>query len=119
MIEALIAGQRDPRALADLAMGKMHAKRKALIEALDGKLEDHHAVEARILLRHIDGLTRDIDDLTARAGELITQIPAARGIDADGPEAGGNPVPSPCPPSPGWTRSPAAAPSPPWRSSRK
>ena len=94
MIEALIAGQRDPRALADLARGKMRAKRKALIEALDGKFEDHHAVEARILLRHIDGLTRDIEDLTARAGELITQIPAAWGIDADGatgPEAGREP----------------------------
>jgi hypothetical protein len=79
MIEALIAGERNPRALADLARGKMRAKRKALTEALDGRFEDHHAVEARILLRHVDDLTRDIDDLTARAGELIAQIPAARG----------------------------------------
>ncbi len=94
MIEALIAGERNPRALADLARGKMRAKRKALIEALDGKFEGHHAVEARILLRHVDGLARDIDDLTARAGELIAQIPAAWGIDADGatgPEAGREP----------------------------
>jgi hypothetical protein len=94
MIEALIAGERNPKALADLARGKMRAKRKALAEALDGRFEDHHAVEARILLRHIDGLTRDIEDLTARAGELITQIPAAWGIDADGttgPAAGQEP----------------------------
>ena len=94
MIEALIAGQRDPRALADLARGKMRAKRKDLIAALDGKFEDHHAVEARILLRHIDDLTRDIDDLAARASELIAQIPAAWGIDADGttgPGAGKEP----------------------------
>jgi transposase len=94
MIEALIAGQRDPRALADLARGKMRAKRKALTEALDGRFEDHHAVEARILLRHVDELTRDIEDLTARAGELIAQIPAAWGIDADGatgPGAGQEP----------------------------
>ena len=94
MIEALIAGERNPKALADLARGKMRAKRKALTEALDGRFEDHHAVEARILLRHIDDLTRDIDDLTARAGELITQIPAAWGIDADGttgPGAGQEP----------------------------
>ena len=94
MIEALIAGQRDPRALADLARGKMRAKRTALIAALDGKFEDHHAVEARILLRHIDDLTRDIEDLTALAGELIAQIPAAWGIDADGttgPDAGNEP----------------------------
>ncbi|MDQ2810522.1 MAG: IS110 family transposase [Actinomycetota bacterium] len=94
MIEALIAGERNPRALADLARGKMRAKRTALIEALHGWFEDHHAVEARILLRHIDDLTRDIEDLTARAGELITQIPAAWGIDADGvtgPGAGREP----------------------------
>lgn len=94
MIEALIAGERNPKALADLARGKMRAKRKALAEALDGRFEDHHAVEARILLRHVDGLTRDIEDLTARAGELIAQIPAAWGIDADGatgPGAGQEP----------------------------
>jgi transposase len=94
MIEALIAGERNPRALADLARGKMRAKRKALTEALDGRFEDHHAVEARILLRHVDDLTRDIEDLTARAGELIAQIPAAWGIDADGttgPAAGKEP----------------------------
>ena len=94
MVEALIAGERSPRALADLARGKMRAKRKALTEALDGRFEDHHAVEARILLRHVDELTRDIEDLTARAGELIAQIPAAWGIDADGatgPGAGQEP----------------------------
>ena len=32
MIEALIAGERDPRRLADLARGKMKVKRSALIE---------------------------------------------------------------------------------------
>src|SRR6266702_1934310 len=37
MLEALIAGQRDPRRLAELARGKMKAKRPALIEALTGR----------------------------------------------------------------------------------
>src|SRR5690348_14768415 len=37
MIEALIAGQRDPARLADLARGRMKAKRAALIEALTGR----------------------------------------------------------------------------------
>ena len=94
MIEALIAGQRNPRVLAGLSIGRMRAKRAELAEALDGRFEDHHAVEARILLRHVDDLTRDIEDLTARAGELIAQIPAAQGVDADGatgPEAGREP----------------------------
>jgi transposase len=94
MTGALINGQRDPRALADLAQGAMRSKRKALIEALSGTWEDHHSVEARILLSHIDALARDIDDLTARASELIAQIPGAQGIDADGttgPGAGRGP----------------------------
>jgi transposase len=37
MIEALIAGERDPRRLAELARGKMRAKRGELITALDGR----------------------------------------------------------------------------------
>ena len=67
MIEALIAGQRNPKALADLAIGKMRAKRKELAEALDGRFEDHHAELARILLDQIDALTAQIDALDARS----------------------------------------------------
>ena len=57
MIEALITGQRNPRALADLAVGRMRPKRAALAEALDGKFEPHHGELARILLDQIDVLT--------------------------------------------------------------
>jgi transposase len=48
MIEALIAGQRDPARLADLARGRMKAKRAALVEALTGRFDDHHGELARI-----------------------------------------------------------------------
>ncbi len=94
MLEAMIAGQRSPKILADLAIGKMRAKRKELAEALDGKFEDHHGELARVLLDQIDALTAQIDQLSARAGELIAQIPAAWGVDADGttgPDAGKDP----------------------------
>ena len=37
MIEALIAGERSPRVLADLARGRMKARRAELIEALNGR----------------------------------------------------------------------------------
>jgi transposase len=43
MIEALIAGERSPRVLADLAIGKMKARRPALIEALTGRFAAHQA----------------------------------------------------------------------------
>jgi len=91
MLEAMIAGQRDPQKLADLARGKMKAKRAALVEALTGRFDDHHAELAAILLSQIDSLTAQIDALAARIGELITAIPAAQGVDADGstgPSAG-------------------------------
>jgi len=50
MIEALIAGERDSRALAEMARGGMKVKRGALVEALTGRLDDHHAELARILV---------------------------------------------------------------------
>jgi transposase len=77
MLEALIAGERDPRVLADLARGKMKAKRAALVEALTGRFDDHHAELARMLLDQIDGLSRQIDKLTIRIDALIAAIPAA------------------------------------------
>jgi transposase len=91
MVEALIAGQRDPKVLAGLARGKMKAKRAALIEALTGRFDDHHAELARMLLDQIDALTAQIGKLTARIEELIAAIPAAQGVNADGttgPHAG-------------------------------
>jgi hypothetical protein len=64
MIEALIAGQRNPKALADLANGRLAPKRAALAEALDGRFEPHHGELARILLDQIDALTEPDRQLT-------------------------------------------------------
>jgi transposase len=72
----------------------MKAKRAALIEALTGKFDDHHAELARMLLDQIDALNAQIGRLTSRIGELIAAIPAAQGTDADGitgPSAGTGP----------------------------
>jgi len=94
MVEALIAGERDPVVLAALARGRMKAKRAALIEALTGRFDDHHAELARMLLDQIDGLNAQIATLTSRVDDLIAAIPAARGVDADGstgPGAGNSP----------------------------
>jgi transposase len=71
MIEALIAGERDPRRLADLARGRMKTKRSALIAALDGRFDDHHAELARMLLDQIDALSAQIATLTTRIDHLL------------------------------------------------
>ena len=94
MLEALIAGERDPALLAGLARGKLKAKHGALAEALAGRFDDHHAELARMLLDQIDALGGQIGMLTTRIEELLAAIPAAHGVDADGttgPGAGSGP----------------------------
>ncbi|MGS2619246.1 IS110 family transposase [Micromonospora sp. LZ34] len=77
MLDAMIAGERDPRMLADLAHGRMRAKLPQLRQALTGYFEDHHAFICAAMLRRIDGLTADITTLDARIDELIAPFRAA------------------------------------------
>jgi transposase len=84
MIEALIAGERDPQALARLARGRMKVKHAALVQALTGRFDSHHGELARMLLDQYDALTAQITRLTTRIEELIAAIPEARGVDAGG-----------------------------------
>lgn len=69
MIEALIAGQRDPAVLAEMAIGRMRNKLPALVEALAGHFGPHHAVTARQILDHVDFL----DARIAAVSEQVTQ----------------------------------------------
>lgn len=75
MLEALIAGQRRPRVLADLARARMRLKHTDLVQALTGQFDDHHAELARIMLDQIDALTAQIDTLTARIDALLAAMP--------------------------------------------
>jgi transposase len=77
MLEALIAGQRDPHALADLARGRLKVKHAALVQALTGRFDDHHAMMARMLLDQIDALSTQIDRLTTVLDAAIAAMPAA------------------------------------------
>ena len=87
MVEALIAGQRDPQALADLARGRLRGKHPALVQALTGRFDDHHGELARILLDQIDRLDTQIAQLTTRIAELVNDIdpvPPASPLDSAG-----------------------------------
>jgi len=81
MIEALVAGERDPDVLADLALGKMRPKRAALREALKGQFDAHHAELIKMLLAQVDALSAQIDTLTARIDVLISALPGPTGVD--------------------------------------
>jgi transposase len=88
MIEALIAGQQDPAALADLAKGKMRRKIPALTEALTGHFRSHHAVACRQILEHVDFfddtiavLTEQINARTAAFDAIYRMLSPIPGLD--------------------------------------
>lgn len=91
MLKALIAGERDPRRLAGLARGKMRPKQAALVEALTGRFDDHHAEFAQMLLDQIDALDAKIGRLTTRIDQLLAAMEPepVNGGDATG---GANPA---------------------------
>jgi transposase len=71
MIEALVAGQGDPEALAELARGRLRAKLPALRLALEGRFSRHHARLVSHILAHIDYLDETIVSLSDEIGELV------------------------------------------------
>ena len=64
MLEALVDGQRDPSALADLAKNRLRSKIPELTEALVGRFNSDHAFMIRIHLNLIDEHTRTISEIT-------------------------------------------------------
>jgi transposase len=81
MLAALIAGERDPKVLAQMARGVMRRKIALLEEALTGHFEDHHAYLCAAMLRRIDDLAADITALDARVEELIAPFAAVERLD--------------------------------------
>jgi len=64
MLDALLAGQRDPAALAQLAKGRLRVKGPALVEAFEGtRFSAQHALLIGGILRHIDFLDTEITAL--------------------------------------------------------
>lgn len=56
MLQALIAGETDAPLLAELARGRLHAKRELLVQALVGRFTTHHAFLVSEHLSHLDYL---------------------------------------------------------------
>jgi transposase len=59
IMAALIAGERDPAALAELARGRLRARTGPLTEALTGRFTEHHAFLLSQMLKRIDGMSAD------------------------------------------------------------
>jgi transposase len=93
MIEALIAGQTDPEALAALAHGRIRATKAELEAALRGRVTAHHRFMLRIHLNHLDALNTTIADIDKEvdanvepfraAIEMLTTIPGVSSLAAE------------------------------------
>jgi transposase len=71
MIEALIAGERDPEVLAQMALTRMRPRIPELRLALVGRFSAHHAVMLRAHLSHIDYLDGQIAALDSEVDRVM------------------------------------------------
>lgn len=71
MLNALVAGERDPMKLADLARGRLRGRIPELSQALNGQLTDHHVFMLRSLLGHLDFLDEEILAFSQRIEECL------------------------------------------------
>jgi transposase len=77
MLAALVAGERDPKRLAQLARARMRAKLSLLEEAFTGHFSDHHAFLLAKMLGRVDALDADLAELDAKIQELIAGFAGA------------------------------------------
>jgi transposase len=71
ILDALVAGETDPAKLVALCSDRLKASRKSLIEALRGRVTDHHRFLLKLHLTQVDQLRQGIRDLEARMGSAL------------------------------------------------
>jgi transposase len=71
MMAALIAGQTNPKTLAQLARGRMRAKLTALEDAFTGYFTEHHGFLLSKMLGRVDALSTDIGELEDAIEEMV------------------------------------------------
>lgn len=82
MIDALIAGERDPAVLAELARTRMRPKIPALRRALVGRFGEHHAFLCRTMLARIDAIDATVATVNTQIEtEMIPYAAAADRLD--------------------------------------
>ncbi|MDR3438715.1 IS110 family transposase [Telmatospirillum sp.] len=74
MIEAMIAGLRNPAKLAELADRRIKASPKVLYDALHGRMTDHHCFLLRLHLGQYDALSTSIEMIDRQVDAAITKM---------------------------------------------
>jgi transposase len=77
MLDALAAGERSPKALAQLARSVLRRKISALEEAFTGHFTEHHAFLLGKMLARIDALDADIAELDAQIEAMTAPFASA------------------------------------------
>jgi transposase len=80
MLAALLAGHPAPQAPADLAKGRLRAKRELLAQALDGRVTPQHRFVLTELLCQIDSLDETIARCDTQLQEISPPFEAAIGL---------------------------------------
>jgi transposase len=78
MLSALVAGERDPEVLAEMAKGRLRKKVPELREALRGRFKEHHALLIGLILDHLAYLEAAIASLDAHIEEVMAPFAEAR-----------------------------------------
>ena len=78
MLAALVAGERDPGVLAELAKGRLRAKLPQLRQALRGRFGAHHALLIRLAVAHLEQLEASIAELDTQIDRVLAPFAAAR-----------------------------------------
>jgi transposase len=74
ILQALIAGQTDAEELADLAQGNARKKRAELVQALHGRIRDHHRGLLKVHLQLVGALEEALADIDATVGKTLAPI---------------------------------------------
>lgn len=92
ILEAMIQGETDLEKLADMALGQLKQKRAQLIEALRGRLRDHHRTMLRLELaqwKFLDALVTELEHAIeealrpfAEAARLVRTMPGFSEVSA-------------------------------------
>ena len=77
-LAALVAGERDPGVLAELAKGRLRAKLPQLRQALRGRFGAHHALLIRLGVAHLEQLEASIAELDTQIDRVLAPFAAAR-----------------------------------------
>jgi transposase len=78
ILDALLAGEQDPQKLADLAQGRMKAKKEQLAQSLQGVLGEHHRFLLASQLRQLDFFTFQVRELDQ---EIAHRLGLQSGLD--------------------------------------